>query len=296
MSKLEAIKFAAMKGSGPLMRIAHKHGPKILMGLGIGGVVASGALLVQRTLQVEPLVNDHKIRLDEAKDAPKEEKDRAVAKAYFNTSKKMLVHYGPAVSVGMLGLTSILISNGILARRNAALVAAYQTVSTAFGEYRKRVEKEVGEDRERELYLNLHREEVTDPDTKEVRTVVSPDKDPNKIGTYARFFDELNPFYSAHPEHNLLFLKQQQSYLTDMLRAKGHVFLNEVYTAIGIPKTQAGNVVGWSINEEGDDFIDFGIYDFSSQKARDFVNGYEKAILLDFNVNGAILQTLPKGL
>ena len=50
-------------------------------------------------------------------------------------------------------------------------------------------------------------------------------------------------------------------------------------------------IVGWVYdenNEVGDNYVDFGIYDINKPKARDFVNGYEKVIVLDFNVDGNI--------
>lgn len=264
------------------------------MGLGITGVVASGALLVKQTLTVEPMINDHKIRLDQAKNTP-DSSDKVVTQVYIHTAKEMVVHYGPAVSVGLLGLTAILVSNGILERRNAALVAAYQTVSTAFGEYRRRVQEEIGEERERDVYLGIRKEEVKDEETHEVKSEHTIETDPNKISPYAKFFDEYNQYWMKTPEYNLLFLRQKQSYFNDLLYARGHVFLNEVYKELGIPETQAGAIVGWTIDPEGDNYVDFGIYELHSQEARDFVNGYEKSIRLDFNVNGPILQKLPKG-
>ena len=60
---------------------------------------------------------------------------------------------------------------------------------------------------------------------------------------------------------------------------------------IGIPKTKAGQIVGWIYDEKnpvGDNFVDFGIYDVNNEAKRDFVNGYERSILLDFNVDGNI--------
>ena len=36
--------------------------------------------------------------------------------------------------------------------------------------------------------------------------------------------------------------------------------------------------------------MDFGLFDIYKAKARDFVNGYEPAIILDFNVVGDILD------
>ena len=71
--------------------------------------------------------------------------------------------------------------------------------------------------------------------------------------------------------------------------------MNEVYQALGIPETEAGQVVGWIYDPEnpdhkGDNYVDFNIYDLHREKSRDFVNGYERSILLDFNVDGEILH------
>ena len=71
--------------------------------------------------------------------------------------------------------------------------------------------------------------------------------------------------------------------------------MNEVYKSIGLPATKAGQVVGWVYDEKnpiGDNYVDFGLYDMSREKVRDFINGYERAILLDFNVDGNILDLM----
>ena len=61
---------------------------------------------------------------------------------------------------------------------------------------------------------------------------------------------------------------------------------------IGVPRTKAGQVVGWLYRPEDKDcvynLVDFGIYEINREKARGFVNGYERSILLDFNVDGYI--------
>ena len=73
------------------------------------------------------------------------------------------------------------------------------------------------------------------------------------------------------------------------------MFLNDVYDALGIPRSKAGQVVGWIYDEKnpnGDNFVDFGIYDLYKEGSRDFVNGYERTIWLDFNVDGPILDLI----
>jgi hypothetical protein len=117
--------------------------------------------------------------------------------------------------------------------------------------------------------------------------------DPNGVSQYARFFDESCVQWSKTPEYNLTFLNCQQNYANDLLHSRGHVFLNEVYDMLGIPRSQAGAVVGWVLGKDNDvGYIDFGIYDGNRMRARDFVNGYERSILLDFNVDGVIYDLI----
>ena len=119
--------------------------------------------------------------------------------------------------------------------------------------------------------------------------------DPGEYSIYAKFFDDGCTGWTKDPEYNLMFLKDQQRYANDLLQSKGHLFLNEVYDMLGIPRTKAGQAVGWIYDEKnpvGDNFVDFGMYDMYNEKARDFVNGYERTILLDFNVDGNILDMI----
>ena len=107
---------------------------------------------------------------------------------------------------------------------------------------------------------------------------------------YARFFDETCAGWTRDSEMNLMFLKQQENYLNEKLRFRGYLFLNEVYDALGIARTKEGQSVGWIFDEDnpyGDNYVSFGIY---SEGNEGFVNGYEKSILLDFNVDGNILD------
>ena len=68
-----------------------------------------------------------------------------------------------------------------------------------------------------------------------------------------------------------------------------------MYDLLGIQRTSAGQVVGWIYDESnpiGDNYVDFGIYDLHDEAKRNFVNGYERTILLDFNVDGDILNMI----
>jgi hypothetical protein len=85
----------------------------------------------------------------------------------------------------------------------------------------------------------------------------------------------------------------QQDFANKKLQAEGRLFLNEVLDMLGIPRCKAGQNVGWVYkSEKGDGYIDFGIFDIRNEANRNFVNGLEKSIWLNFNVDGDIRYTL----
>ena len=190
----------------------------------------------------------------------------------------------------------MLASHDIMKKRNVALSAAYLTVDKSFKEYKQRVVDRFGEEVEKEIRYGIKAEEIVETVVDEEgneTTVTETVKtmNPTLYSDYARFFDEASPCWQNDPEYNLMFLRAQQQYANDLLRAKGRLFLNDVYEMLGIEKTKAGQIVGWVYDREnpnGDNFVDFGIYDMSKERVRAFVNGYETNILLDFNVDGNI--------
>ena len=283
-----------------------KHSPEILMGVGVVGVVTSTVMACKATMKLNDILEESKETRDKIKEVennPKyedkysqEDAKKDLAINYMQTGMKVAKLYAPAVLLGGASLGCLLASNDILRKRNAALSAAYMTVDKSFKEYRNRVTERFGEEVEKEIRYGIKAEQiettVVDEDGNET-TVTETIKtmDPNLYSDYARFFDAASPYWQNDPEYNLMFLKAQQQYANDLLRAKGRLFLNDVYDMLGIEKTKAGQVVGWVYDREnpnGDNFVDFGIYDMSKERVRAFVNGYETNILLDFNVDGNI--------
>jgi len=283
-----------------------KHSPEILAGVGVVGTVASAVMACKATLKLDDILAESKETRDKIKEVaenPRYEKEYSPEDAkkdltvnYTQTAVKIAKLYAPAVILGSASLGCLLASNDILRKRNAALSAAYMTVDKSFKEYRGRVAERFGEEVEKEIRYNIKAMEVENVIANEdgSETVVMEQAkvmDPNLYSDYAKFFDEFSPNWQNDPEYNLMFLKAQQQYANDLLKAKGRLFLNEVYDMLGLERTKAGQVVGWVYNPEnptGDNFVDFGIYDMSKERVRAFVNGYEPSILLDFNVDGDI--------
>lgn len=275
-----------------------KSSPEILFAVGVTGVVVGTVLACRATLKVHEINETaeadkktadamHEVGSPKYSDA---DHRRDLAKIQVRRIASITKLYGPAIGVGVLSIGALRKSHNILNARNAGLMAAYAALDKGFSEYRERVLELVGPDKERELrYGSEEREFVTD--TKNGPKVVNKNTvDINKpTSIYARLFTEFNPNWSPQPEYNVIFLRAQQNYANDMLRARGHVFLNEVYDMLGLDRTTAGAVVGWVLNGEGDNCIDFGIFEGQNQDGFfDFVTGREGSIMLDFNVDGVV--------
>ena len=283
-----------------------KHSPEILMGVGVVGVVATTVTACRSTMKLNDILDECAETRDKIKSVQEnpayddrysdEDAQKDLTINYVQTGVKIAKLYAPSVALGVLSVGCLVGSHSVMQKRNAALSAAYLTVDKSFKEYKQRVIDRVGEEVEKEIRYGIKAEEVvetvTDEDGNET-TVTETVKmmNPNLYSDYARFFDEASPYWQKDPEYNLVFLKAQQQYANDLLRAKGRLFLNDVYDMLGIEKTKAGQIVGWVYDPEnpnGDNFVDFGIYDMSKERVRAFVNGYEATILLDFNVDGNI--------
>lgn len=283
-----------------------KFSPEILIVTGVLGIVGSTVLACKATLKVEDIIDVAKEKVDKVnyanENVSKNEysaldyrKDLAIT--YLQTGGSLVKIYAPSIVVGVISITAILGSYRIMKTRNIALMAAYKGIEEAFTSYRKRVVTELGSDKDKEFRYGVHTEKISTTeigaDGKEVVTekeVKVLNADGSAASLYAKFFDEYSINWSKTPEYNLVFLKCQQQMANDLLNARGHLFLNEVYDMLGIPRTQAGVIVGW-VKGNGDSYVDFGIYDPSISN-REFVNGYERSILLDFNVDGVVYDKI----
>lgn len=290
-----------------------KHSPEILVGAGIVGVVGSAVMACKSTTKLDEVLEEPKEKIEkihelmenpdmvpEGKEYTEEDGKKDLTIMYTQSAVKVVKLYAPAVILGTVSIAAILGGHHILRKRNLALAAAYATIDKGFKEYRGRVIERFGEELDKELKYNIKAKEIEETVVNEdgsentVKKTVNV-ADPNTTSDYARFFDDGCNGWTKDPEFNLMFLKDQQRYANDLLKTRGHLFLNEVYDMLGIPRSTAGAVVGWVYDEKhpvGDNFVDFGIYDLYNEKKRDFVNGYERTILLDFNVDGEIYKLI----
>lgn len=293
-----------------------KHSPEILMGLGIAGVITSTVLACRSTLKVQEILdykeenmNNIKEVLEEGREDYTEEdarKDKTIIMA--TTAIRIMKLYIPSVIIGAGSIACLLESHNVMRNRNAGLAAALAATTESFKQYRERVTEKYGDEVDKEMRYGIKKEKK-EKDGKKTKEEIVVGCDEKELSGYARYFNENNVNWSDDPQFNLMFLRQNQNWANDKLISQGYLYLNDVYEALGFPKSKAGQIVGWvydpNNNEHGDNYVDFGIYDLNvkgyrdemtndtiAEERQDFINGYKSSILLDFNVDGNIWETM----
>lgn len=303
-NKTEIMKSVNGVASKTVMKLK-KHSPEILVVAGIAGTVVSAVLACKATTKVAEILDETKGTLDtihegmetgaiNGQEYTTEDGKKDTVVVYAQTGMKLAKLYGPAIILGTLSITSILASNNILCKRNVALGAAYAAIDKSFKEYRGRVIERFGEQVDTELKYGIKAkkfEEIeVDPETgkeKKVKKTVMV-ADPNFQSDYAVYFDSKSRNYETNPDYNRMFLKAQQAFANDKLQTRGHLFLNEVLDDLDLPRTPAGQIVGWT-KDGPDGYVNFRI----AEVERETEDGrHEPALLLDFNVEGNIWEKM----
>ena len=303
-NKTEIMKSVNGVASKAVMKLK-KHSPEILVVAGIAGTVVSAVLACKATTKVAEILDETKGTLDtihegmetgaiNGQEYTNEDGKKDTVVVYAQTGMKLAKLYGPAIILGTLSVTSILASNNILRKRNVALGAAYAAIDKSFKEYRGRVIERFGEQVDTELKYGIKAkkfEEIeVDPETgkeKNVKKTVMV-ADPNLQSDYAVYFDSKSRNYETNPDYNRMFLKAQQAFANDKLQTRGHLFLNEVLDDLDLPRTPAGQIVGWT-KDGPDGYVNFRIVEVE----RETEDGrHEPALLLDFNVEGNIWEKM----
>lgn len=257
--------------------------PHIAFGLGVAGVLVGNVLACRATLKLHETLDDIQAEIEDVKthrEEGTEERYKDLGYVYGKSAVRMARLYGPAVVVTGVSIASLTGAHVEMHRRNQALAATVYGLSKAFEEYRSRVRQEIGEEREYAVYYGAQEVTTVDEDGKKT-TQLETLGDPNKVSPFAILFDEYSRYWQKNAEMNRMFVQVQQNHFNQALQTRGHVFLNEVYDALGVDRTQAGAMMGWTL-ENGDGYVDFGM--FATDKTG-FINGWERSVLLDFNVD-----------
>lgn len=294
---MKLVPIAVTRLVGRNILIAQKNSPAIMLGAGVGMGILAAVKACQATLKLEDVIIHAQKDLDTLQEVSEVRPDKYPAKkrdeykraVRIRMAKDVAKLYAPAVGLGVISIALLTGSHVVLTKRNAGLAAAYAVLDKGFNEYRERVRSELGPEKDQEFRYGSRTKEIVEEGENghEVRQVKRNTVTGKSV--YARYFDENNPNWQRNPLANRTFVQVQQDYANDKLIANGHLFLNEVYDLLGMERTPEGSQVGWikGGKYEKDGYVDFCL-DWASPEMRDFMNGDEGSVLLDFNVDGSM--------
>ena len=304
MTNFQLMKLGLSKMMGRKGLLLKKWAPEIMIFAGTVGIGYAAIDLYKANLKASEVIEEAREDFAVIKEArekaneeryPETEHKKDIAKVYVKSGKSFLKLYGRGIAVGLASIGLIFGGDKILRGRNMVIMAAYTALEQGYNAYRNRVVEEYGAEKDSQFTTGTRYEAVVIEETDETGKKKKIKKTMELIdhavpSQYGRWFDEVSREWVKTPEFNLVFLLKTQEHVNDLLVARKHVFLNEVYDRLGFERTGAGAVVGWVFGDKGmDNHIDFGI--FHERNSR-FLDGLERNCFLDFNVDGVIYQLI----
>lgn len=303
--KFEDIRSVVTSKTARQILLTKKHSPKILFAAGAVGVVGTVVMACRATLKTTGLLdvaevtktgNDRQVAKGTLSD---EGRDIANKKLQVRLATDIVKLYLPAVGLGVISIGALTGSHVILTKRNTGLMAAYAALDRGFKEYRSRVVEHSGAEADHRFATG---EEIVTKEEKlaDGKTAVTKEKTVGgKFGgsPYAVVFDERSKKFSKAPGQNAVTISMINGYADAKLKAQGHLFLNEVFDMLDLPRTKEGAVVGWVYDMKnpehaGDNYVDFGVFTGDSELVEDFINGDYYWVTLDPNVDGIIYDKI----
>lgn len=203
-----------------------KHGPEILTGCGVAGMIVTTVLAVKATPKALELIEE------------KKKKDWVEKLTPVETVKTAWKPYVPAAVTGVTSVVCIIGASSVNARRNAALAAAYTLSETALKEYRDKVVETLGEKKEQNIRDKVAKEQIEKKPVSQSE-VVFTDKGKSLC------FD---PYSSRYFTNDIESIRQAANNLNEQMlhSIMGYASLNEFYDEIGLPRTDIGDEIGWN--------------------------------------------------
>jgi len=306
--KMEALKVLGGKAGTLAVKTSmklRKYSPEIMLA---GGLIAGTAAIVTAciaTKKAEPVVEEARRELADIQNAIVINEDgqeesltpKEIKKETFVVCKRLTWNlckvYGLAAFLFLISVGLILGSHGVLKQRYISTTLAYKALDEAYKDYRERVKEAVGEEKERHFFHGTEEkgEKTIIDEAGEATTIKEAVKVHDK--KYSPYEFDFNAQtcpgnWEAHSDYNFTFLRNAENYFNDLLNSRGHVFLNEILDYLGFKRTPEGAVTGWVKGNGGDDYVDFGVFDYYTDEYCDQNDGYIKNIHLNFNVDGVI--------
>lgn len=285
---------------GAIKLATKAHAPTIMV---VSGVVSMGTSVIiasKKTLYVESIMAPYAQQLEQIEDASnlnvagyddkRAAKDRG--RVYGQATISMTKHYFVPGILFIGGACLVFGGHRIMLQRNATLAVAFTGLKESFDFYRQNVRDNFGEAADQGMLNGYVLEEVEDPETGEKKMVPKRDWDTAEHDPYNRVFSqETSTQWTDDLGVNKMFIHNQQRMANIVLGQQNFLYLNDVYEALGMPKTDVGQVCGWKVRRLPDGtrdipFVDFGL---DTTLPDDWKYNANNEIYLDINCQGLIV-------
>lgn len=283
-----------------------KVSPELLVGGGIIAIATGTVLACMATKKAEKIVEETENKIEAVKEDVtfNDEHDEArvtIRKEKVKMVGRMITTYAVPAACITSGIAMILWSHGIMKKRQAMLLTAYNTLDAAFKKYRERVlADEDGAAKDRRYLIGDDYPRENDDDVMNDNEIADTNKRGRQLmylhspyGPYTFEFGRGTSMkWSPDSLSNLNTIRSAEEWGNRQLEIKGHLFLNDILDYIGLDKVPWGQLVGWLRgSERGDNFV--RILAAEDRRAIELDDDcWKKPIFLEFNCDGAIWEDI----
>jgi hypothetical protein len=207
--------------------------------MGVIGVVATSVMAVRATPKAIELVET---------DSRDNHNGDSFAYTKFEAVRSCWRCYIPAATVGIATISCILGAGAINKRRQSAITGAYILLDNAYKEYKSKAKELFGEDADIQIRNAIAKNKYNKNDIS-----VSEEK--------LLFYEEICGEYFERSKEEVL---NAEYHFNRNFALRGYACLNELYEFLGLPKTETGDILGWSL-DAGFGFYGYSWVDFEHQ-------------------------------
>lgn len=215
-------------------KILVKHGPVIMTGFGITGMIVATVMAVRETPKALVLIEEEK----------KKQKEDLTPVTMVKTTWKC---YLPSVMIGGFSIACVIGGQHASLRRNAALAAAYSLSEAAFKEYRDKNIELFGEKKDKEVYGKIAEDKVTQNPPKREEVIIT------RRGNSLCYEPLSNQYFFSTIDQ----IQKVENTINKRLMSEMFISLNEflselqIYsTNLGLLDRSVGDGVGWNVEQD----------------------------------------------
>lgn len=240
-----------------------KNSPLILTVTGVIGIGATAVLAYKSRSRVEAIIEEvEETRKDEERinelidlqDRLTDEEETELSylqENYVPVSKAVVIRdlagaVALPVVTGVASLACVTLSWYIMNNRLLTVSGALATATAEHVYYKRKVADRFGEEVERELSTPVHKVEAEYTDEKGKKKTGEVNVKDTLESLEGRWFDESMEYTADDFSYNKAFVESVAEKLGVQFMNRGSLTLNQVYDALGFPRSRAGALMGWS--------------------------------------------------